>query len=211
MPCQYPSDKASHLFSRRACLVSDRHTRGDHHGTVDRYRARRARHNQRAEDASRRGDATLTPPVTIWAVRHDDDVYVRSVNGPSATWYRAAKRRGVGRIWSGGSSGTSGSSSQRGTSRTRSTAPTATSTERHPARPDASSRRSPAPRRSGSRPPTATERTAEPFTSFQRRSAALASELGDQAIAIEADGHRPRLVASPRAELRYRVPTVAGI
>lgn len=40
--------------------------------------------------ASRRRDATLTPPVTIWAVRHDD-VYVRSVNGPSATWYRAAK------------------------------------------------------------------------------------------------------------------------
>jgi hypothetical protein len=40
--------------------------------------------------------------VTIWAVRHDDDVYVRSVNGTSATWYRAAKRRGTGHIRSGG-------------------------------------------------------------------------------------------------------------
>jgi hypothetical protein len=52
--------------------------------------------------ASRRRDGTLSPPVTIWAVRHDDDVYVRSVNGPSATWYRAARRRGTGWIASGG-------------------------------------------------------------------------------------------------------------
>jgi hypothetical protein len=52
--------------------------------------------------ASRRHDGTLSPPVTIWAVRHDDDIYIRSVNGPSATWYRAALRRAAGRIWSGG-------------------------------------------------------------------------------------------------------------
>ena len=52
--------------------------------------------------ASRRHDGTLSPPVTIWAVRHDDDVYVRSVNGPpAAAWYRAAKRRGGGHIRSG--------------------------------------------------------------------------------------------------------------
>ncbi len=54
------------------------------------------------EIASRRGDGTLSPPVTISAVRHEDDVYVRSVNGPSATWYRVAKRCGAGRISSGG-------------------------------------------------------------------------------------------------------------
>ena len=54
------------------------------------------------EISSRRGDGTLSPPVTIWAVRHDDDVYVRSVNGPSATWYSAAQRRGAGWISSGG-------------------------------------------------------------------------------------------------------------
>ena len=52
--------------------------------------------------ASRRQDGTLSPPVTIWAVRHDGDVYARSVNGPSATWYLAAKHRAAGRIWSGG-------------------------------------------------------------------------------------------------------------
>ena len=54
------------------------------------------------EISSRRDDGTLSPSVTIWVVRHDDDVYVRSVNGPSATWYRAAKRRGAGWISSGG-------------------------------------------------------------------------------------------------------------
>ena len=52
--------------------------------------------------ASRRQDGTLSPPVTIWAVCYDNEVYVRSVNGRSATWYRAANRRGLGRIWSGG-------------------------------------------------------------------------------------------------------------
>ena len=54
------------------------------------------------EISSRRGDGTLSPPVTIWAVRHGDDVYVRSVNGPSATWYSSAQRRGAGSISSGG-------------------------------------------------------------------------------------------------------------
>lgn len=54
------------------------------------------------EISSRRGDGTLSPPVTIWAVRQDDDVYVRSVNGPTATWYDAVQRRGIGRISSGG-------------------------------------------------------------------------------------------------------------
>ena len=54
------------------------------------------------EISSRRADGTLSPPVPIWAVRYDDDVYVRSVNGPSATWYRAAKRRGIGWIASEG-------------------------------------------------------------------------------------------------------------
>lgn len=33
------------------------------------------------EIASRRRDGTLRNPVTIWVVRHGDDLYVRSVNG----------------------------------------------------------------------------------------------------------------------------------
>jgi hypothetical protein len=52
--------------------------------------------------SSRRSDGTLSPQVTIWAVREGDEIYIRSVNGPSATWYRAAVRRGIGHISSGG-------------------------------------------------------------------------------------------------------------
>lgn len=42
------------------------------------------------EIASLRSDGTLRKPVTIWVVRVGDDVYVRSVNGRSATWFRGA-------------------------------------------------------------------------------------------------------------------------
>ena len=31
--------------------------------------------------ATLRRDGTLRKPVTVWAVRHGDDLYVRSVNG----------------------------------------------------------------------------------------------------------------------------------
>jgi hypothetical protein len=41
--------------------------------------------------ASARGDGTLRPPVTMWVVRKGDDVYVRSVNGRSSTWFRGAQ------------------------------------------------------------------------------------------------------------------------
>jgi hypothetical protein len=47
-------------------------------------------------------DGTLRDPVTIWVVRHDDDLYVRSVNGPTSTWFRGAQVRREGRIWAGG-------------------------------------------------------------------------------------------------------------
>jgi hypothetical protein len=43
--------------------------------------------------ASRRPDATLRAPVTIWVVRLGDDVYVRSVNGRGASWFRGAQDR----------------------------------------------------------------------------------------------------------------------
>lgn len=42
------------------------------------------------EIASLRSDGTLRKPVTIWVVRVGDDVYVRSVNGRSGTWFRGA-------------------------------------------------------------------------------------------------------------------------
>jgi len=52
--------------------------------------------------ASLRRDGTLRPRVTIWSVRVGDDLYVRSVNGPSAFWFRGTHTRREGRIWSGG-------------------------------------------------------------------------------------------------------------
>jgi hypothetical protein len=48
--------------------------------------------------ASRRADGTLRPYVTIWFVRLDDDLYVRSAYGPQNGWYRRAVESGLGRI-----------------------------------------------------------------------------------------------------------------
>jgi hypothetical protein len=33
-------------------------------------------------------DGTLQRPRIIWVVRHGDDLYVRSVNGPDGAWFR---------------------------------------------------------------------------------------------------------------------------
>jgi hypothetical protein len=54
------------------------------------------------EIASRRADGTLRKPVTIWVVRHGDDLYVRSVNGRGAAWFRGTQERHEGRIEAGG-------------------------------------------------------------------------------------------------------------
>jgi hypothetical protein len=51
---------------------------------------------------TRRRDGTLRNPVTIWVVRHGDDLYVRSVNGQSAAWFRGAQVRHEGRVRAGG-------------------------------------------------------------------------------------------------------------
>jgi hypothetical protein len=40
--------------------------------------------------------------VTIWVVRHDDNLYVRSVNGRNAGWFRGALATREGRIWAAG-------------------------------------------------------------------------------------------------------------
>jgi len=52
--------------------------------------------------ASVRPDGTLGKPVTVWAVRHGDDLYVRSVRGSSAHWFRGTQERHEGRIRAGG-------------------------------------------------------------------------------------------------------------
>src|SRR5438874_3327966 len=52
--------------------------------------------------ASLRGDGTLRKPVTIWVVRDGDDLYVRSVNGRTSSWFRGVRVRHEGRIRAGG-------------------------------------------------------------------------------------------------------------
>jgi len=50
------------------------------------------------EVSSLREDGALTKPVTIWAVRVDDELYVRSVRGDAGGWFKAAEQRHEGRI-----------------------------------------------------------------------------------------------------------------
>jgi hypothetical protein len=40
--------------------------------------------------------------VTIWVVRHGDDLYVRSVNGRTASWFRGAQDRHEAHVHAGG-------------------------------------------------------------------------------------------------------------
>ena len=59
----------------------------------------------RAEElqiTSARRDGTLRKPVTVWVVRHGDDLYVRSVGGRSGAWFRGAQEMHEGRIRAGG-------------------------------------------------------------------------------------------------------------
>ena len=52
--------------------------------------------------ASRRADGTLRTPRIVWVVRHGDALYIRSVLGPDAAWYRGVQTRHEGHIWAGG-------------------------------------------------------------------------------------------------------------
>src|SRR5881409_2722702 len=54
------------------------------------------------EIASLRRDDTLRDPTTIWVVRLGDDLYVRSVNGRTAAWFRGTQVHHEGRISAGG-------------------------------------------------------------------------------------------------------------
>ena len=54
------------------------------------------------EIASLQRDGTLRNPVTIWVVRHGDDLYVRSVNGLESSWFRGAQARHEAHIEFGG-------------------------------------------------------------------------------------------------------------
>jgi hypothetical protein len=52
--------------------------------------------------ASRRADGTMRPFVTMWVVRADDQLYVRSAHGHDNPWYRRALASGEGRVRAGG-------------------------------------------------------------------------------------------------------------
>ena len=54
------------------------------------------------EIASVRRDGTLRDPVTIWVVPYGDSLYVRSVNGRDAAWFRGTQVRHEGHIQAGG-------------------------------------------------------------------------------------------------------------
>ncbi|HYT12947.1 MAG TPA: DUF2255 family protein [Candidatus Nitrosopolaris sp.] len=46
-------------------------------------------------------DGTLRKPVTVWAVHHGDDLYVRSVRGRKGQWFRGVQETHEGRIRAG--------------------------------------------------------------------------------------------------------------
>jgi hypothetical protein len=52
--------------------------------------------------SSRRADGSLRPRVTMWVVRVDDGIYVRSAGGPERPWYRYARASATGSIRAGG-------------------------------------------------------------------------------------------------------------
>jgi hypothetical protein len=52
--------------------------------------------------ASAQRDGTLGKPVTVWAVRHADDIYIRSVAGRNGHWFRGTLERHEGRVRAGG-------------------------------------------------------------------------------------------------------------
>lgn len=51
-----------------------------------------------------RRDGTPSSAVTVWVVRHGDDLdlYVRSVNGRTSSWFRGTQARHEGHISAGG-------------------------------------------------------------------------------------------------------------
>jgi len=52
--------------------------------------------------AGRRADDSLRKLVIIWMVTLDGELYVRSVNGADAAWFRGTQIQGLGHISAGG-------------------------------------------------------------------------------------------------------------
>jgi hypothetical protein len=52
--------------------------------------------------ATSRPDGSISPFLTIWVVRSDEDIYVRSAHGHANPWFQRALHSGSGRIRAGG-------------------------------------------------------------------------------------------------------------
>jgi len=52
--------------------------------------------------AGLKADGSLCKPVTVWVVRVDDDLFVRSYRGRGAAWYRGTQVLHKGCIWAAG-------------------------------------------------------------------------------------------------------------
>lgn len=63
---------------------------------------RRIDDSQEIEIAPVRRNGELRRQTTIWAVRADDDVYVRAAYGAASGWHRVARTSHQARIWAGG-------------------------------------------------------------------------------------------------------------
>jgi len=48
------------------------------------------------------GAGSVRNRVTIWLVRHGEDLFIRSVRGRDGAWFRAVQGSKNGRIWAGG-------------------------------------------------------------------------------------------------------------
>jgi hypothetical protein len=51
--------------------------------------------------AGTRRDGSLRKPVTVWMVRVGNTLYIRSVNGPDAAWFRGTQTQQHGHISAG--------------------------------------------------------------------------------------------------------------
>jgi hypothetical protein len=60
------------------------------------------RNAEELQIAIRLQNGTLRNKVTIWVVRVDNNIYIRSYNGHSGSWYKSALMRHEGVIWAGG-------------------------------------------------------------------------------------------------------------
>jgi hypothetical protein len=57
--------------------------------------------NDEVDIAPRRTDGSLAKPRIVWAVRVEDAVYIRSVNGIEGAWYRTTRARREGHLTTG--------------------------------------------------------------------------------------------------------------